>query len=549
MPSGKKLPHKARENDQVKDGSTAAPKRIPSPAEYLPKRARWVHGEFDFKDLFIFELANNHQGDVMHGARIIKEVASRSKEVGARGAIKFQFRELDSFIHPDHKKETVNKHIPRFLSTRLQERQFAQLVDLAREQGLYTMSTPFDEASVDLVERLGIDVVKVASCSALDWPLLERIAETGKPVVCSTAGVAIEDVDRIVNFFRHRGVQFALMHCVALYPTPLEKMNLGRIELFAKRYPGVTIGFSTHEAPEVTSTVGVAYAKGARIFEKHVGLSTKEYTVNKYSATPEQLSAWLIAWKDAARMLEGDPAITAGAEESKSLKELMRGVFAKRPIKAGDILTQKDIYFAMPASEGQLVSGDWKAEMAADRSYKAHEPIAEEVRESYPIPKKEVVASYTRSIQGLLQESGVAVGFAPNVELSHHYGLERFREYGTTIIDCINREYCKKVLIQLPGQQHPMHYHKKKEEAFQILFGELIVKLEGKEKHLYPGDVVVVPRGAWHSFRTVTGAIFEEVSTTHFNDDSFYADKLISKMSRDERKTKLENWGRFQFGN
>lgn len=103
------------------------------------------------------------------------------------------------------------------------------------------------------------------------------------------------------------------------------------------------------------------------------------------------------------------------------------------------------------------------------------------------------------------------------------------------------------MLIQLPGQQHPMHYHQKKEEAFQILYGELIVKLEGKEKILYPGDVVIVPRGAWHSFRSETGAIFEEVSTTHFNDDSFYADKLIAKMPREERKTKLENWGRFQF--
>ncbi len=519
---------------------------LPSPQEYLPVRP-WVHGEFDFNNLFIFELANNHQGDVAHGRRIIDEVAAEAQKYGIRGAIKLQLRELNTFIHPDHKKKTDNKHIPRFLSTRLNERGFEELLRSARARGFLTMATPFDEASVDLLEKLGVDIIKVASCSATDWPLLERIAQAGKPVICSTAGVAIEDVDRIVSFFQHRAVQFALMHCVALYPTPAEKLNLNRIEQFIKRYRSVPVGFSTHEEPSNTSAVRVAYAKGARIFEKHVAIPTAAYSINAYSATPTQIGAWLAAWRETADMLTGDGITTAGADEEKSLRDLKRGVFAKRPLKAGVLLTAKDVYFAMPATEGQLVSGIWKDTMIADRDYKINEAVGEVAAASYKKPRREIIASYTRALKGLLREGNVPVGFAPDVELSHHYGLDRFNEYGTTIIDCINREYCKKILIQLPGQQHPLHYHRKKEEAFQVLYGELTVTLEGKEKQLFPGDVIIVPRGAWHSFKSTKGAIFEEISTTHFNDDSFYADQKIASLPREVRKTKLQNWGRFQF--
>ena len=74
---------------------------------------------FDFNDLFVLEMANNHQGDIEHGKRIIRELAAVVKKNGVRAAVKFQFRQLDSFIHPEHRGRSENKHIPRFLSTRL----------------------------------------------------------------------------------------------------------------------------------------------------------------------------------------------------------------------------------------------------------------------------------------------------------------------------------------------------------------------------------------------------------------------------------------------
>src|SRR5262245_13247791 len=106
---------------------------------------------FDFRNLFVLDLANNHQGSVEHGLEVIRRHAEVVHKHGARAAIKFQFRELDSFVHPSHLRESNNKHIPRFLSTRLDRKAQEALFEEVKRQGLYTMCTPFDEASVSLI--------------------------------------------------------------------------------------------------------------------------------------------------------------------------------------------------------------------------------------------------------------------------------------------------------------------------------------------------------------------------------------------------------------
>ena len=145
--------------------------------------------------------------------------------------------------------------------------------------------------------------------------------------------------------------------------------------------------------------------------------------------------------------------------------------------------------------------------------------------------------------KGMLYEAGIALGSDFEVELSHHYGIPHFRQYGAIIINIINREYCKKYIIVLPGQKHPMHAHQIKEETFQVLYGDLDVQFEnGTEKQLKPGDIQTVLRGEYHAFASTSGAIFEEVSTQHIKSDSYYKDKEISSLDPMERKTYLKKW-------
>ena len=251
---------------------------------------------FDFDDLFVFDLANNHQGSVEHGLKIIREVGGVANKHGVRAAFKFQFRQLDSFIHASHREGSDNKHIPRLLSTRLDREDYQVLLAQVRRLGLLAMCTPFDEKSVDLIEDMGFDILKIASCSASDWPLLEKAADTPLPMVCSTGGLDLVGIDALSSFLTHRGVDFALMHCVSIYPTPPEQMNLDQIDMLRRRYPGRAIGWSTHEDPNDIGPVQVAVAKGAKLFERHVGCESEDIKLNAYSSTPDRIDEWIGAY-------------------------------------------------------------------------------------------------------------------------------------------------------------------------------------------------------------------------------------------------------------
>jgi N-acetylneuraminate synthase len=497
--------------------------------------------DFDFNGLFIFDLANNHQGDMAHGLNIIKAMGEVARKTDVRGGLKFQFRQLDTFIHPDYKDRKDVKHIPRFMETGLTSKQYKVLTDAVNENGMYTICTPFDEESVDIILNLGIEIIKVASCSAADRPLLERIAEVNRPVIASTAGLSMDKIDRLVSFFETKNVHFALMHCVAIYPTSYDKLRLNQINVLKERFPHIPIGFSTHEEPDNYTAIQIAYSMGARLFERHVGLETAQHKLNKYSSTPEQIAQWIESYKGAVASCGGEHRSPAMPEEIGSLRSLMRGVFAKEKVKKGEKLSRDKVFFSMPLHDGQLVSGDWFEGIKADRDYVQDEAINEGVAKSI-LPPEEIIYRIMLQVKGMLNEARVFIGKDSSIELSHHYGLSRFREFGAVIINCINRKYCKKLIIQLPRQKHSYHYHRQKEETFQLLHGDLDVELEGKRIKLQPGDTILVRQGEWHKFHTLDGAIFEEVSTTHYNEDSFYEDERIERLPRETRKTAMPNW-------
>lgn len=500
---------------------------------------------FDFQDLFVLDLANNHQGDVDHALRIIRECGAVVRRQGVRAAFKFQFRDLDTLVHPTHRHGSANKHIPRFLSTRLTRDQFQVLFDAVRGEGMLTMCTPFDEPSVELIAAMGFDVVKVASCSAKDWPLLQKVASINRPVIFSTGGLQLSNIDDLVSFFDHRGTDYAIMHCVSIYPIPPDQFNLQQIEVLRERYRNRVIGWSTHEPPDATAPVQVAVAKGARMFERHVGIGTETVALNAYSSTPAQLDAWMTAYKAAVTMC-GTMERRISPVEQESLDSLRRGVYARVPITKGERIDSGEVYFAMPYLIGQIESGAWRAGATALADLAADAPLLYGAVTMAEDPNDRIIKEAIHEVKALLNESRIALNTEFQVDYSHHYGVANFRKYGAVIINVINREYCKKIIVQLPGQKHPAHFHKRKEETFQLLYGDLTVSLEGKIRTLSVGETLLVMPGVWHSFWTEHGCVFEEVSTTHFNNDSVYKDDAINKMERHERKTVVDHWGRYQ---
>jgi len=492
--------------------------------------------------LVTFEMANNHMGSVEHGIRIVREFSTVAREFpDFRFAMKLQYRDLQTFIHPAMQGRDDVKYIKRFSETRLTHGQFDRLIATIREEGLLAMSTPFDEASVDLIEAQGLDIIKVASCSFGDWPLLERIARTGQPIIASTAGASVDTLDNVVNFLRHRNKDFAILHCVAEYPAPDVRMQLNQIDFLRQRYPGLRVGFSTHEDPDHHDLVGLAIAKGASIFEKHVAVGTDKWPVNAYSATPQQVRKWLLAAQRALAVCgASDGRSPVNEAEQASLRSLRRGVFLRRPVEVGETVRDADVYFAFPPQQGQVTANEWSkySDFVAQRRIESDEPLIFEGCSCSD--KRSKVLEVASKVRSLLEQSHITVPGGVDLEISHHYGIEQFDRIGLTMLTVVNRGYCKKLLVCLPGQTHPEQYHQRKEETFHVLFGEIHLSLDGQIRVCKPGDVINIEPGVRHAFSTHTGAVIEEISSTHWVDDSFYTDESINRNCN--RKTRLTYW-------
>jgi sialic acid synthase SpsE/mannose-6-phosphate isomerase-like protein (cupin superfamily) len=497
--------------------------------------------------LFCLEMANNHQGSVEHGMNIIAEFAAVARRTQARVMVKLQFRELQSFLHPADRSPAngngqagLSGHTKRFKETALTKEQFGQLIACARGYDLPIYATPFDEASVDLCVDFGFDVIKVGSCSAYDWPLLRKIATTKLPAIVSLGGLTLNETDDVVDFFGSGGTPLALMHCVSTYPTAIDDLQLDNIRQLKERYPHLTIGYSGHESPQALDVAALAVAKGAAILERHVGLPTDSVKLNAYSLSPQETEQWIESAKRGMTACANGKIRRPVAGETESLTALKRGIYARRTIPAGKTVTADDVFLAMPCLEGQFHAGKYYEVVDSFTPMQpiyANMPIGLDLPEK--LPKAVLITSIMARIKEALDEAKIKLDRNVEVELSHQYGFDRFFDIGAVIIDVVNRDYCKKLLIQFPHQAHPSHRHIEKEETFQVLSGTVDVLVNEKKSRLYAGEKQLVERGTFHSFSTETGVIFEEVSTTSIKGDSEYEDTSIPS-DPTTRKTKID---------
>jgi sialic acid synthase SpsE len=172
-----------------------------------------------FEDLFVLELANNHWGKLERGLKIINDFSKVVRFNNVRAAVKLQFRDVNSFVHKDHRHREDVRYIKKTITTHMSWEELHTLNNAVRTSGMITMATPFDEFSVDKCVEFGVQILKLASSDIRDWVLIEKIACTGKPVIASTGGASLRDMDDLVSFFNKRSIPFALNHCVSLYPS------------------------------------------------------------------------------------------------------------------------------------------------------------------------------------------------------------------------------------------------------------------------------------------------------------------------------------------
>ena len=487
------------------------------------------------KPLFVFEMANNHMGDLSHGIKIIQELKRITKNISQFDfAIKLQLRD-DSFFHKDHIDRKDHKLIKRFTETRLGDG-FKKLITEIKKNNFITMCTPWDELATKYLIDIKIDIIKIASCSFNDWYLLESASNFKKKIIASTAGATKLEIDKVYSFFRNKKKNFSFMYCVGEYPTPDENLHLDQIDYLKKRYPDIDIGYSTHERPDNYTPISIAIAKGANIFEKHVGLKNKKYDINNYSATPEMIEKWLSVAQQSYKILGNfkNERKKFSPKEMSDLRILHRGVYAKKNLKKGSLINKDNIYLAMPNIEGQLVAKEigMFTKYHANKDFVKDEPfmlqnVKKDKKMDSLMEKRFVIKD---KIKEKIYLSNIIVPKDSKVEASHHYGIDKFFQTGAVLFHIINNEYSKIIVMMFEKQKYPSHYHNIKTETYLVLEGDLEIKVEkNKSVKLKKGDVYTIKKNIIHSFKTKNGVVFEEIATKYIKGDSKYLDKSIHK--------------------
>jgi pseudaminic acid synthase len=222
-----------------------------------------------------------------------------------------------------------------------------RLKEIANTLGLDLFSSPFDATAVDFLESMSVPAYKVASFEAVDIPLIQRIAATGKPTILSTGMATLEEIEEAVRAFRQSGGQrIALLKCTSAYPALPEEMNLRTIAELAQRFD-VPVGLSDHSMDVAVPVAAVAL--GACIIEKHLTLSRSHPGPDSsFSLEPHEFKAMVDAVRTTEKAL-GKVQFGAGAKES-ALRAFRRSLFVVRDIKSGEAFTAENIRSIRPGN-------------------------------------------------------------------------------------------------------------------------------------------------------------------------------------------------------
>jgi len=296
------------------------------------------------------EIGNNHNGSVKEAFRLI-DIAV---EAGC-DAVKFQMFEGKDIVLPsvsarDYPGWDGGKKYSRWIdfldALSLSRHDFRRILDYAREKKIICIMTACSREAVDFLEAIGIAAYKVASMDVTNWPLLERINLTAKPVILSCAMASVQEIARALDILFCCDV--VLMHCVSHYPLNIGQANLDRIAELGKAFK-VPVGFSDHSLG--TEIACLARGRGACCIEKHVTFSRSQEkkAEHHFSLEPGEL-------KDLVRYLRKiKPGISAVACEVSekpvdrvNRKKLRRGWWYARNLKKGAIVSTRDALFVRP---------------------------------------------------------------------------------------------------------------------------------------------------------------------------------------------------------
>jgi len=295
----------------------------------------------------IAEIGNNHNGSF----ELACELVDKAIEAGA-DCVKFQLRNLEALYankgnSSDSSEDLGSQYTLDLLSRyQLTNDELLRVFDYCHEKGITPLCTPWDLPSLDVLENYGMAAYKVASADFTNHDLLKAMAETGKPLICSTGMTTCDEIRESVALLKDLGAQYVLLHCNSTYPAPFKDINLKYINVL-KEIGGCSVGYSSHDRGINIAVAAVTL--GASIIEKHFTLDrTMEGNDHKVSLLPDEFTQMVEGIRQVESALGGKENRELSQGEVINRESLGKSLWINVDLKVGDIIKENMIETKSP---------------------------------------------------------------------------------------------------------------------------------------------------------------------------------------------------------
>lgn len=307
----------------------------------------------DYSPLVIAEIGINHEGNFDKAAQMVEDAYKAGCE-----CVKFQSHiiedeMIENTVVPGNATESIWSMMKRCALSAAEEESLKRMTE---SRGMIFLSTPFSRAAADRLNRMDVAAFKIGSGECNNYPLVQHIANFGKPVILSSGMNDLNSIARAVDILKQRNISYALMHCTSMYPTPYDKVHLGALTQLAQHFPEAVLGLSDHSVGNYTCFAAVAL--GASLVEKHF---TSDRTWPgadiPISITPDELRDLIQGTAAIHQALGGTKEILL--EEGPTINFAYASVVTIAPIRQGDSFSLDNIWVKRPGT-GEILAPDFE---------------------------------------------------------------------------------------------------------------------------------------------------------------------------------------------
>jgi len=300
----------------------------------------------NYPPLVIAEIGINHEGSL----EVAKQMVDAAYGAGAEiikhqtHVVEDEMSEVAKGVIPGNTDVSIYQVMERCA---LSEEEEIELKVYVETKGMIFISTPFSRAAADRLQRMGVEAYKIGSGECNNYPLIEHIAKFGKPMIVSTGMNDIESVRKTVSILENYNIQYALLHCTNVYPTPSHLVRLGGMQELQKEFPNAIIGLSDHTINN--NACLAATALGASILERHFTDSMDRPGPDIVcSMNPQALSELIQGTNEIAQMRGGKKE--AAKEEQVTIDFAFATVVAIKDIREGEKLSMENVWVKRPGT-------------------------------------------------------------------------------------------------------------------------------------------------------------------------------------------------------